>query len=77
MRPLPRCPTRALVQSQGMTLDFARVSLAKCRSFGQAYVALSRIVGVEGLQVRRQVWDWVLVGKHNTELSLRPRPAAA
>lgn len=41
--PLPRC--------QGLTLDRAKVSLRNMFAEGQAYVALSRVRGMDGLEI--------------------------
>eukprot|EP00242_Pyramimonas_sp_CCMP2087_P000407 CAMPEP_0198228644 /NCGR_PEP_ID=MMETSP1445-20131203/113702_1 /TAXON_ID=36898 /ORGANISM="Pyramimonas sp., Strain CCMP2087" /LENGTH=619 /DNA_ID=CAMNT_0043909057 /DNA_START=1277 /DNA_END=3136 /DNA_ORIENTATION=- len=38
-------------KAQGMTLDYARVSIDKCFAFGQAYVAISRVRRLEDLEL--------------------------
>lgn len=54
-------------KSQGMSLDRASVHLTKCFEYGQAYVALSRVRSLEGLQ---------LLGFDRTKIKAHPKVEA-
>ncbi len=51
-------------KSQGMTLDYVRVSLKSMFAVGQAYVALSRAKNLEGLEVVDWDADCIKVNPH-------------